>query len=139
MAEQHYQGGCHCGALRYEVDLDLEKGTMRCNCSLCRKVRSWFAFTPLNKFDMTKGGEADEIRYRWTPPNRAEPNLTYHHCSTCGVRTHADGMDPKGQRIAAVAVATLEGADPKVLAGSVHFVDGLHDHFDRSPEDTDAL
>jgi hypothetical protein len=139
MAEQRYQGGCHCGALRYEADLDLEKGTMRCNCSLCEKVRAWFAFTPFDKFQMTKGGEANEIRYRWTPPNRPEPNLTYHHCSTCGVRTHADGMDPKGQHVAAIAVATLEGADPEVLAASVHYVDGLHDHFDRVPEHTDAL
>jgi hypothetical protein len=48
-------------------------------------------------------------------------------------------MDPKGQHIAAVAVATLEGADPEVLAESVHFVDGLHDRFDRVPEHADAL
>ena len=139
MAEQHYQGGCHCGALRYEVDIDLEKGTLRCNCSLCSKARAWFAFTPFEKFEVVRGGDADEIRYRWTPPNRPQPNLTYHICSTCGVRTHADGKDPKGNHIAAIAVATIEGADAKVLAKSVRYVDGLHDHFDREPEDTGAL
>jgi hypothetical protein len=139
MAEQHYQGGCHCGALRYEVDIDLGKGSLRCNCSLCSKARAWFAFTPFDKFQMTKGSAGDEIQYRWTPRNRPEPNLTYHICSTCGIRTHADGMDPKGQHIAAINVATLEDADPDLLAKSVHYVDGRHDHFDRTPEHTDAL
>ena len=138
MAEQHYQGGCHCGAARYEVDLDLEKGTLRCNCSLCSKSRAWFAFAPAEKFQL-RSGEDNEIRYRWRPENRPEPNLTYYICSTCGVRTHAEGMDPKGNHTVAVQVATLEGADPDVLARSIHYVDGRHDHFDREPEHTDAL
>jgi hypothetical protein len=138
MAEQHYDGGCHCGAVRYGVELDLDKGTLRCNCSLCSKSRAWFAFTPAEKFDLQRGGDS-EIQYRWTPPGKPRPNLTYHICSTCGVRTHADGMDPKGNHIVAVQVATLEGADPDALAKSVHFVDGRHDHFDREPEHIDAL
>jgi hypothetical protein len=133
MAEQQYQGGCHCGGLRYEVDLDLDKGSLRCNCSLCGKSRAWFAFAPAEKFTLTSG-EGAEIRYRWTPPNRPEPNLTYQICSMCGVRTHAEGRDPK-----AVQVATLEGADPEVLARGIRYVDGRHDRFGREPENTAAL
>jgi len=138
MAEQHYEGGCHCGAVRYGVELDLAKGTLRCNCSLCGKSRAWFAFAPADKFRLESGGE-DQILYRWTPPGKPQPNLTYHICGTCGVRTHAEGMDPKGNAIIAVQVATLEGADPEILAKSVSYVDGRHDHFDRKPEHTDAL
>ncbi len=55
------------------------------------------------------------------------------------MRTHAEGMDPKGQHTVAVQVATLEGADPEVLAKSVHYVDGRHDRFDRAPGHPDAL
>jgi hypothetical protein len=138
VAEQQYGGGCHCGAVRYDVLLDLDKGTIRCNCSLCSKSRAWFAFTPADMFVLKSGG-GDQIHYRWTPPGKPGPNLTYHICSTCGVRTHAEGMDPKGSAIVAVQVATLEGTDPTVLAKSVHYVDGRQDHFDQVPEHADAL
>ena len=138
MAGQHYKGGCHCGAVRYEVDLDLDKGSLRYNCSLCSKSRAWFAFAPAERFALTRG-EGAEIHYRWTPAGKPKPNLTYHICSTCGVRTHAEGMDPKGNAIVAVQVATLEGADPDVLARGIRYVDGRHDHFDREPENVDAL
>jgi len=139
MAEQHYQGGCHCGAVRYEVDLDFDKGSIRCNCSLCTKARGWFAFAPFEAFRYTKGSEADQIRYRWTPPNRDQPNLTYHVCSTCGIRTHADGKGPDGKHTVAINVPTLEGVDPDLLAKSVHYVDGRHDRFDRQPDHIEAL
>jgi hypothetical protein len=139
MAEQRYEGGCHCGAVRYEVDLDLDKGTLRCNCSLCSKARAWFAFAPFETFRYTRGGEADQIHYRWTPANRDRPNLTYHICSTCGIRTHADGMGPEGKHTVAINIPTLEGVDPELLAKNIRYVDGKHDHFDREPERIDAL
>ena len=43
----------------------------------------------------------DLIEYRWTPEGRSEPNLTYHICETCGVRTHAGGIGPGGARTVA--------------------------------------
>lgn len=138
MAEQHYEGGCHCGAVRYGVDLDLDKGSLRCNCSLCSKSRAWFAFAPAARFRLERGG-GELLRYRWTPPGKPQPNLTYYFCGACGVRTHAEGRDPKGNAMVAVQVATLEGADPELLARSVRYVDGRHDHFDRPPEHADAL
>jgi hypothetical protein len=138
MAEQQYEGGCHCGAVRYTINLDLDKGTLRCNCSLCSKSRAWFAFAPADRFRLESGG-GKQIHYRWTPPGKPGPNLTYHICNICGVRTHAEGMDPKGNAIIAIQVATLERADPNVLAKSVRYVDGRHDHFNEAPEHTDAL
>lgn len=138
MAMKTYQGGCHCGAVQYEAELDLGNGTVRCNCSLCSKARAWFAFTPADRFRMTKG-ETVLADYQWTPSGKPRHNLHYRFCKTCGVRVFASGRDPSGQDIRAIAVATLDGTDPDELAASIRYVDGLHDRFDRAPEDTRLL
>ena len=71
---------------------------------------------------------------------RAEPDLSH----LLDVRR----ADPRGRQGSqgkrrgggvAVQVATLEGADPEVLARGIRYVDGRHDRFDREPENTAAL
>jgi hypothetical protein len=133
-----YQGGCHCGAVRYTVNLDLQQGTFRCNCSLCRKARAWFTSVAPDEFTLLKGGEM-LTDYRWTPPGKDQPNLTYHFCKNCGVRIHTNGRGLDGKPMIAVHLASLEGADAEDLANSIHYVDGASDRFDREPADTRAL
>ena len=38
-----YHGGCHCGAVRFECELDFAGITSKCNCSICTKTRFWKA------------------------------------------------------------------------------------------------
>src|SRR3954452_16463427 len=138
MPKQTFHGGCHCGAVRYSAELNFDNGSIRCNCSICSKTRAWFAFAPDAKFRL-ETGEDKLTTYRWTPTGKSKPNLSYHSCSECGVRTHADGAGPDGSPMVAVQVATIDDADSEVLARSINYVDGLHDHFDRKPADTRLL
>jgi hypothetical protein len=136
-----YSGSCHCGAVRFEADLDLGAGTNRCNCSICWKGRTWFAFAKgVDRFRLLAGRDAVS-EYRWTPPGRPEAFLTFSFCRTCGIRVFARGeMEALGGIFHAIPVTTLDDATVDELAASpIHYVDGRHDHYDRAPADVRLL
>jgi hypothetical protein len=135
MALKTYSGSCHCGAVRFEADIDLSQGTNRCNCSICSKARSWFALVSPDRFRQLSGAEA-QAEYQWTPAGQPASNLHYRFCKTCGVRTAGRGdYGPGGGLFYFIAVAALDDADADDLAHSIRYVDGRHDRFDRPPED----
>jgi len=140
MPQKHYKARCHCGAVSYEVDLDLAEGTRRCNCTYCAKARSWFAFVPADRFALTSDPAA-QTEYRWTPPGRSGPFLHHLFCKACGSRTYAWGEHASfGGRFHAINVALLEGVDvDELVAAPIVYQDGLHDHFDEAPADMRLL
>jgi hypothetical protein len=140
MSKKHYQGSCHCKTVRYEADLDLAKGTERCNCTLCWKARAWFAIVGGDDFRLlTRPDELGE--YRWTPAGHPGPFLTYGFCKHCGVRIYATGdHESMGGRFYALNIPTLDDVDRDELAAApLKFNDNLHDRPDREPEDTRLL
>src|SRR5688500_5951222 len=50
-----YSGGCHCGAVRYDVEADLSQGTVKCNCSICSKSRAWLVAVGSADFRLLQG------------------------------------------------------------------------------------
>ena len=140
MTLKTYKGSCHCGAVRFEADLDLSAGTIRCNCSSCTKARSWLAITSPDHFRLTSGVEA-QATYQWTPPGQGKPRNHYHFCKACGIRTPARGEAAElGGLFFAVQINLLDDVDVDDLASSpIRYVDGRHDHFDRPPKETRLL
>jgi hypothetical protein len=63
VALKTYSGSCHCGAVRFQADIDLNQGTNKCNCSICTKARAWFVFVKLDRFRLLAGAEA-QAEYR---------------------------------------------------------------------------
>ena len=122
MSVETYTGSCHCGAIRFEADLDLDEGSNRCNCSYCAKARTWFAFAK---------GRASAFACSTAPacpstagrrPVTSEPHLTFTFCRTCGVRTYARGnLDvarrhvPRHLRARARSLARTVRGDPGPL------------------------
>jgi len=139
MALETYTGTCHCGAIRFEADLDLDEGSNRCNCSYCAKARAWFAFAKgAKRFRLLDGAGVSE--YRWTPPGHDEPHLTFTFCRTCGVRTFAQGeLESLGGIFHAVHVPTLDLSPEQLAAIPVRYINGRDGRYDQAPAHPGAI
>lgn len=137
MARNTYQGSCHCGAVAFEAKIDFDKGTTRCNCSICSKSRFWFAIVAPEDFKLTRG-EDQQSDYTWIPPGKSESHLHYRFCRTCGVRTYAEG---NGGGFYAVSVAALDGIeqDADQLVRTMKYNDGRNDDRELAPAETRLL
>jgi len=127
-----YKGSCHCGAVRFEADIDLAQGTVRCNCSMCGKGRNWLAAVKGDAFRLL-AGEAELSEYQF-----GRKTIRHRFCKRCGLRpfSHKAG----GEAFYAVNVACLDGVElAELVAAPVIFVDGLHDDFKSPPAETRHL
>jgi hypothetical protein len=136
MAKKTYHGSCHCGALRFEADLDLTKGTGKCNCTYCWKVRNWSMGVKPDEFRLlTSKDHAGEYGFREGSKN--------HHvfCKNCGVRVYTYGNVPEiGGDYVSVALATLDDLLPAELAEApVQFMNGHGDDWFHAPSETRHL
>ncbi|MEM9302118.1 MAG: GFA family protein [Pseudomonadota bacterium] len=74
-------GGCHCGRVRFEVDVAPAVTVQRCNCSLCSKVGFLHLIVPAARFRLLEGqGELSCYTFN--------TGVAKHwFCSHCGVKS----------------------------------------------------
>src|SRR6185437_3480423 len=51
-----YEGGCHCGRVRFRIRADLA-GLLECNCSICTKKGILHLIVPPEQFELLQGEE----------------------------------------------------------------------------------
>lgn len=102
-AKEH-KGGCHCGKVRYRVNMALDKA-ISCNCSICSKKGYLLSFVPAAAFVLENGQEA-LTDYQFN-------KHVIHHlfCSSCGIESFANGEGPDGSKMVAVNVRCLDDVD----------------------------
>ena len=131
-----YTGRCHCGAVRFQVELNLAAGTGKCNCSYCGRVRLWFArAAPADYRVEAEKGALSEYQ---------GGNGVAHHffCARCGnhVYDYVDAPNLTGQPYVNVNPACLENvAVDELLALPVRYFDGLPDAWNETPSETRHL
>jgi hypothetical protein len=124
-ASRTLTGGCHCGTVRFEVDLiGGWQAARRCTCSFCR-MRGAVALTSApDRFRILAGAE-QLTEYRFNT------GVARHHfCRHCGIYTHhrrRSNPDELG-----INAACLDGVSPFDFA-EVPITDGVHHSSDGGP------
>jgi len=73
-----YQGGCHCGQVRFEIETDLTKAT-ECNCSICTRKGALHHRVSPDQFKLISGQESLTLY-------QSGSKLAKHwFCSVCGI------------------------------------------------------
>ena len=87
-----YEGGCHCGAVRFRVAVDRHEA-LECNCSMCRKKANLHLIVTQDRFELLRGAEM-LTTYQF---NTGIAKHTF--CRVCGIhpfytpRSHPDCID----------------------------------------------
>ena len=88
-----YEGGCHCGAVRFEISAPLPAEIERCNCSICNKSGYLHLILPKQQFSLTSG--EDSLSTYTFGSHIAQ----HYFCKVCGIkpfyipRSNPDGVD----------------------------------------------
>lgn len=71
------KASCHCGAVKLEIATAPET-VKDCNCSICHRYGTLWAYYPLDQVRITPKHDATDI-YMWD--DRA---IEFHRCKICG-------------------------------------------------------
>lgn len=86
-----HRGGCHCGAVRFEVDAAAVIEALDCNCSICRMTGFLHLIVPASRFRLLRGADA-LVAYTFNTGT-----AKHLFCRYCGIksfyvpRSHPDG------------------------------------------------
>lgn len=120
------KGGCHCGTVRFEVDLiGGWAAARRCTCSYCRMRGAVALTSTLDSFRLTTGAE-QLTEYRFNTGT-----ARHYFCSRCGIYTHHRRRSNPAEL--GVNAACLDGVSPFDFA-EVPINDGVHHSSDGGPD-----
>ncbi len=104
-----HSGGCHCGKVAFTFEGGPLTEGLECNCSMCGKKGAILHFVPASSFTLKTPREA-LLTYTFN-----KHVIQHHFCATCGVSAFGEGVDPKGNAMAAINLRCVEGVDPRNL------------------------
>lgn len=130
-----YNGSCHCGAVRFEADIDLSAGTHKCNCSICTKTRNWSTIIKPSAFRLL-AGENVLSDYQFG-------SKVGHHlfCKQCGVRPFGRGyVEQIGGDYVAIQLSSLDDVSPQeLIAAPLQIFDGRNNDWGSAPSEVRHL
>jgi hypothetical protein len=123
-----HRGSCHCGAVRFQVDVDATKGS-RCNCSICTKVAQTGGIVKPGAFALLSG-EDSLSTYEW-----GHKISKRYFCKHCGVHCFARGhLAELGGDYVSVNLNCLD--DVELASVGLSFWDGRHNNWQAGTRST---
>ncbi len=109
-----YQGSCHCGRIRFEVDADIDHVRV-CDCSICRRRGALIHRVPLGCLRLLV--PLNELSlYQWHTKTAKD-----YFCPTCGIlpfRKPRTGKDVWGINVRCLDGIDLSAIPTKLVHGS---------------------
>jgi hypothetical protein len=102
-----YEGGCHCGRVRFRVSAELD-GITDCNCSICTKKGFLHLIVPPEQFELVSGADA-LAEYRFNTGT-----ARHMFCRFCGIhpfyvpRSDPDKIDVNLRCLEDIDLAAIE-------------------------------
>jgi hypothetical protein len=102
-----YEGGCHCGRVRFRVTAELD-GITDCNCSICTKKGFLHLIVPPEQFELVSGADA-LAEYRFNTGT-----ARHMFCRFCGIhpfyvpRSDPDKIDVNLRCLEGIDLAAIE-------------------------------
>ena len=88
------KGGCHCGAVRFEVLAPDEVEVQACNCSICRMTGYLHLIVPRSRFRLL-AGEPTLTTYMFNTET-----AKHVFCSICGIKSfYVPRSHPEGSSV----------------------------------------
>ena len=104
-----YLGGCQCGRVRYEAEVDLGGPVISCNCSMCGKSGTLLTFVPAAQFKLQSGQDV------LTDYQFNKKHIHHLFCNVCGIKSFARGIGADGGEVIAINSRCLDGVNPNEL------------------------
>ncbi|HKE40648.1 MAG TPA: GFA family protein [Casimicrobiaceae bacterium] len=99
-----YKGSCHCGRIAFQVEGTLNSATS-CNCSICQRKGTLMWFVPREQLKLLT---PDENASTYTFNKHV---IKHRFCPNCGMHPYGEGVDRKGNAMAAINIRCLEGIE----------------------------
>lgn len=99
-------GGCHCGAVRFEAQIERLSESQICNCSICRMSGFQHLIVPASRFSLKSG--VDQLReYRFRTGT-----ARHLFCGVCGIKSfYVPRSNPDGYSLNVRCLTLPPGSD----------------------------
>ncbi|CAM5450305.1 GFA family protein [Eoetvoesiella caeni] len=104
-----FEGSCHCGTVRFEVDAQPPTKAISCNCSHCRRKGFLLSFFPAEQFTLLQGQESLGS-YKFNTHK-----IDHRFCRECGTEPFAQGANPDGTAVCAINLRCVPSIDLDTL------------------------